>query len=105
MSRMVPDDFWQPEVDKRAVVEAAFQKLGISTGQRAAEPAPVTKSTTDRLTAMDKREGVFQPPRSFPISPALADILHYHPTAAHDPDQPISDDEAEIASIEAMARR
>jgi hypothetical protein len=93
MSRMA-DDFWQPEVDKRAVVKAAFEKLGITTEHRATEPEPVSKSTTDRLAAMDEREGIFTPPRSFPISPALADMLHYHPTTPRGPDQPISDDEA-----------
>jgi hypothetical protein len=104
MSKMA-DDFWQPEVDKRAVVKAAFEKLGITTGKRAPEPAPVSKSTTERLAAMDEREGVFTPPRSFPISPALAKIMGYHPTTSRNPEQPISDDEAELASIDAMARR
>lgn len=76
MSRLA-DEFWQPEVDKRAVVAKAFEKLGITTERRAPEPAPVSKSTTERLAAMDEREGIFTPPRSFPISPALAKILHY----------------------------
>lgn len=82
MSRM-GDDFWEKPVDRRATVKAAFDELGISRDTKAPIPGPVSSARwgQDTPAYIAELDGFLEPPGSYPISPALAEQLHYHPPA------------------------
>lgn len=105
MSRMVEEDFWQPPVDKKAVVKRELARIGLAldTPATISSTAPADQPGRDWPAEIPARDGFFVPDgATLAISPAFADILHYRPAAPapRDPDAPASEEE----SIEGMAR-
>jgi hypothetical protein len=90
MSRMFdPDDFefYQPKRDPKIVVAENMARLRIAT-PKFERVVTMDDATRERLHAYDEAKGFIDVGGRWLISPTFAKMMHYHPPALHNSDQP-----------------
>src|SRR6185369_15311700 len=108
MGRYDEGDFWSPPVDRKEVVRDQLRRRGISEGggdSPRAEPEAPPKRVVDRLAELAERDGFIAAGGVYPISQTRAGQIHYRPAPPPRPEKaenPVSDEDAEAASLEAM---